>query len=265
MKEFLNLERVGETTWRFTVTDRLLTPRQFLYGGCGLAAGIVALEEASERPTVYAAAHYLSFAPPSAEVLVEVQLAAVGRRVTQARAAARVGDREILTVNAAFGRGDLEAPEPWTTMPDVPAPDASPPRAMVRRVGPSIFDHLETRVAIGRPFVELDGSVGSPVSAIWARLPDRLEPSAATLAIVGDLVSGGAMQPLGRRVMGRSLDNTLRVVALEPTDWVLIEIHMHALRGGFAQGTGFLWSQRGALLATASQSMSPRFLDEALP
>ncbi len=263
--EFLDLERVDEMRWRFVVTDRLLTPGQFLYGGCGLAAGIVALEEASERPTVYAAAHYLSFAPPNAEVLIDVDLAAVGHRVTQARASARVDGREVLTVNAALGRGELEAPEPWTTMPDVPTPEASPPRVLIRRVGPSIFDYLETRVAIGRPFDELDGSSGSPVSAMWARLPDHLDPSAATLAIVGDLVSGGTMQPLGRRVMGRSLDNTLRVVALEPTEWVLIDIHMHALRGGFAQGTGFLWSRSGTLLATASQSMSPRFLEETLP
>ncbi|MGH3731894.1 MAG: hypothetical protein ACRDVC_00705 [Acidimicrobiales bacterium] len=54
---------MNETTWRFHVTDRFITPGKFLFGGCGLAAGVIALEEASERPTIYAAAHYLSFAP----------------------------------------------------------------------------------------------------------------------------------------------------------------------------------------------------------
>jgi len=85
-------------------------PGKFLFGGCGLASGIVALEEASARPTIYAAAHYLSFAPLGAEVNVEVDLAVVGNRVTQARATTYCEEREVLTVNAALGTGELNAP-----------------------------------------------------------------------------------------------------------------------------------------------------------
>ncbi|MGH3731896.1 MAG: hypothetical protein ACRDVC_00715 [Acidimicrobiales bacterium] len=61
--------------------------------------------------------------------------------------------------------------------------------------------------------------------------------------------------------MGRSLDNTIRVATLAPTEWVLVEIHMHSLVGGFAHGTGYLWSRDGTLLGTASQSMSSKFWD----
>ncbi|MGA7834093.1 MAG: thioesterase family protein [Acidimicrobiales bacterium] len=265
MREFLGMERLDDSTWRFRVTERLITPGKFLFGGCGLASGIVALEEASERPTVYAAAHYLSFAPLGGEVLVTVNLAAVGRRVTQARATATEHGREVLTVNAALGTGELTAPSPWITMPTVPAPEACPERVMPRRIDSSIFDHIETRIAIGRRFDELDGSAGSPISALWARVPSHLEPSAATLAIFGDLVSGGATQPLGRSTMGRSLDNTIRVATLVPTEWVLVEIHMHALAGGFSQGTGYLWARDGTLLGTASQSMSSKYWDPPVP
>jgi acyl-CoA thioesterase len=56
--------------------------------------------------------------------------------------------------------------------------------------------------------------------------------------------------------MGRSLDNTIRIVQLEPTEWVLLDIRLHALVGGYAQGTAFMWSESGTLLATASQSLS---------
>jgi acyl-CoA thioesterase len=259
VKEFLGMQRVSETTWRFRVTERLITPGRFLYGGCGLASGIVALEEASARPTIYAAAHYLSFAPLGAEVNVEVDLAVEGQRVTQARATTYVDQREILTVNAALGTGELNAPVPWVTMPEVPAPENCAARVTARAFDNTIFDHVETRVAIGRTFDQLDATLGAPLSALWARVPNHLEPSAATLAIFGDLVSGGATQPLGRQTMGRSLDNTIRVATLEPTEWVLIEIHMAALAGGFAQGTGFLWSRDGTLLGTASQSMSSKF------
>jgi len=61
--------------------------------------------------------------------------------------------------------------------------------------------------------------------------------------------------------MGRSLDNTIRIATLEPTEWVLCEMHMYALSGGFAQGTAFLWSEKGTLLATASQSIASKLFD----
>lgn len=261
MREFLHIERIDETTWHFTVIERLITPGNFLFGGCGLASGIVALEEASGRPTIYAAAHYLSFAPYGSEVTVTVNLAAVGRRVTQARATALVDGSEILTVNAALGSGELSAPGPWATMPDVPAPMDCPERVMPRTFDRSIFNHVETRIARGRAFADFDATPGSATSALWARLPSHLDPSAATLAIFGDLVAGGVSEPLGQRTIGRSLDNTIRVATLAPTQWILVDIHMHALAGGFAQGTAYLWSEDGTLLGTASQSMSSKLWD----
>lgn len=257
-QEFLGLERVGDDTWTFHVGERLITPGQFLFGGCGLAAGLVALEAASERPTIWATAQYLSYAPRGAEVRVVTDLAVVGAHVTQARATAYVQDRELLTVNAALGTGELSAPSPWEKMPELPDPEDCPPRELPSAFARSIFQHVESRVALGRGFGELDGMPGSAHSAIWSRVPGHFEPSAATLAIFGDYVSGGASQPMGRRTLGRSLDNTIRVVALERTEWVLCDIHMHALAGGFAQGTAFLWSQKGTLLATASQSIASK-------
>ena len=92
-------------------------------------------------------------------------------------------------------------------------------------------------------------------------MPGHLEPSAATLAIIGDYVTGAVSQPLGRRVTSRSLDNTLRVVRLEPTEWVLCDIRIQAVVDGYGQGVANLWSEGGALLATASQSMRVRVWD----
>jgi acyl-CoA thioesterase II len=96
-------------------------------------------------------------------------------------------------------------------------------------------------------------------------VPGHLAPSAATLAIFGDYVSGAVSQPIGRRAMGRSLDNTLRMVQLRPTEWVLCDIHIHALVDGYSQGTAFLWSEDGALLATASQSIGVRLWPDDRP
>jgi acyl-CoA thioesterase-2 len=255
------MERTGEATWSFEVSERVVTPGNFLFGGCGLASALVALEEASGRPTIWATAQYLSYAPLGSTVTVKTDLAVVGGRVTQARAMTFAEDREIVTVNGAFGTGELTAPTPWVTMPQVNSPEECPERVMPEHFTRSIFNHLDSRIALGRPFDRIDGSPGSPVSALWSRVPGHFDISAATLAIFGDYVAGGLSQPLGFPVMGRSLDNTIRIVTLEPTEWVLTEIHMHALSGGFAQGTAYMWSESGTLLATASQSIAARRWD----
>ena len=241
-----------------------MTPGEFLFGGCGLASGIVALEEASGRPTIWATAQYLSYAPLGAEVTVTTNLVTVGGRVTQARATTSCEGREVLTVNAALGSGELTSQIPWVTMPDVAPPEDCPARVLPKRFATSIFNHLETRIAIGRPLDRIDGTPGSPTSALWSRVPGHFDTSAATLAIFGDYVAGAITQPLGRNTMGRSLDNTIRVATLEATDWVLCEIHMHALAGGFAHGTAFLWSRSGTLLATASQSIAAKLWDDTV-
>jgi acyl-CoA thioesterase len=262
-RKFLGMEPVGdELHWRLTVVPELTTPGNFLFGGCGLGAALVALEAACGRPTVWSTAQYLSYAPTGSELALRVTLAAEGRRITQGRVVGYVGDTEILTVNAAAGSpADLDVEGVWVTMPDVPAPEACPLRRLPDFNSTSIFDRIDVRLARGRSFEEITsahGLAGDPDSVLWARVPGHLEPSAATLAIIGDYVSGGVSQPLGRRAKTRSLDNTLRMVRLEPTEWILCDIHIQALVGGYGQGIAHLWSQGGVLLATASQSMSVR-------
>jgi len=144
----------------------------------------------------------------------------------------------------------------WVDPPSVPEPDHCPPRRIPEMLRSSIFEHIETRVAMGRTFEQLDGTPGDPRSALWCRVPGHLASSAATLAIFGDFLSGGVSHPIGRRLMGRSLDNTLRIVQLEPTEWVLCDMRMHTLVAGYAQGVAFLWSERGTLLGSASQTVA---------
>ncbi|MEO9180425.1 MAG: acyl-CoA thioesterase domain-containing protein, partial [Acidimicrobiales bacterium] len=169
-KSFLAMEQTGEDTWGFEVSERVITPGNFLFGGCGLASGLVALEEASGRPTIWATAQYLSYAPLGATVQVKTNLAVVGGRVTQARATTYAEGREILTVTGAFGTGDISSPAPWVTMPDVPAPEQCPPRVLPEYFNRSIFNHLETRIALGRSFTEAHDAPSSAISALWSRV-----------------------------------------------------------------------------------------------
>ena len=262
-RTFLGMEPVGDDLhWRMRVEPQVTTPGNFLFGGCGLGAGLVALEAASGRPTVWATAQYLSYAPTHSLLEWEVTLAVVGGHVTQGRAVGRVEGREILTVNASLGKDELDVGGIWVERPEVPGPDECPARFLPEMFRNTIMDKVEVRTAKGRMFDQMHGEPGSPESALWARVPGHLSPSAATLAIFGDYVSGAVSHPLGQRAMGRSLDNTLRVVQLKPTEWVLCDIRMHALVGGYAQGIAFLWSEDGELLATASQSTAVKLWPE---
>jgi acyl-CoA thioesterase-2 len=262
-RTFLGMKPVGDNLhWHMPVEVQLTTPGNFLFGGCALAGALVALEEASGRPTVWATAQYLSYAPTHSLVEWEVTLAVVGGRVTQGRAVGSVGTREILTVNAALGQDQDALNGIWVTPPVVPPPEECPPRVLPKLFRNTIMDKVDVRVAKGLAIDQMKGNPGEPDSALWARVPGHLTPSAATLAIFGDYVSGSASQPLGRRSRGRSLDNTLRVVQLKPTEWVLCDIRIHALINGYAQGVAFLWSQEGELLATASQSFVVRLLPD---
>ena len=265
-QHFLGMAPVeDELHWQLTVVPELTTPGNFLFGGCGLGAALVALEAASGRPLVWSTAQYLSYAKTDSVLDLTVTLAAEGGRVTQGRVVGSVGDTEVLTVNGAVGRpGSLVEGGVWVTPPEVAPPEECPPRRLPDFTQSSIFDRIDVRLARGLSFEEIrSGELhpGEPTSALWARVPGHLEPSAATLAIIGDYVTGAVSQPLGRRVMSRSLDNTLRMVQLEPTEWVLCDIRIQAVVGGYGQGVAHLWSEHGSLLATASQSMSLRAWD----
>jgi acyl-CoA thioesterase-2 len=230
-REWLGLEPThNPMRWVLPVKPGITTGHGFLFGGCGLGAAVSALEGSSGRPVVWATAQYLSYANTDSIMDVDVTIAVPGNRITQARAVGHVGDREILTVNAALGQREIPAEGQWAEKPDVPPPDDCPAR-MSRFPGTeSIMDRIDVR-----------------------------------LAILGDYVPFGIGQALGAQAGGNSLDNTLRVAQLVPTEWVLLDIRVHAVHHGFGHGVVHLWAEDGTLLATASQSTIVRFWDGALP
>jgi acyl-CoA thioesterase-2 len=243
--------------WHMTVVPHLCSGIGALFGGAGLGVAVEAMEVCTGRPLAWATAQYLSFARPPAELEIQVVEAAVGRHVTQARAVARVGSQEILTANAALGRGPAEWAGMWAEMPTVPPPEDCPPRTLLPQHEGSIMSRIDMRLADARDLSSLPGPPGSGRCAVWVSVTD-LEMSAAYLAIVGDYIPFGISQALGVLAGGRSLDNTVRVVSREETDWVLCDIRMHAVAHGFGHGTLHLWSRQGTLLGTASQTAAIR-------
>lgn len=245
--------------WYLPVTDGIATTGRFLFGGCGLGAAVAAMEAATGRPAVWATAQYLSFAMVDEVVDLDVTVAVAGYHTTQARAVAKVGDREILTVNAALGSRDLPNTGQWVTWPEVPGPEDCPGRPPRNDGEHSIMARQDMRLAKGRQWDQLEGHpVADGRTALWVRLPTAegagIELSAATLAILGDYVPFGISQSQGRWLPSNSLDNTLRVIRLVPTDWALVDIRVEGLANGFGHGDVYVWSEDRTLLAAASQS-----------
>lgn len=249
--------------WQVPVTPGISTMGDFLFGGCALGATIGAMEGATGRPIIWATGQYLSYARPPSVLDIEVTVPQSGRQTTQARAVGRVGDTEILTVNAALGRRPLDLSGQWAERPDVAPPDDCPVRVHRVEQQNSLMTRLDQRLASGREMEDLDGTPSRDGrSALWVRMPELLEMSGAALAILGDYVPFGIGQALGQRAGGNSLDNTLRVERLVPTEWVLLDIRVHAVANGYGHGLVHLWAEDGTLLATASQSTIVRFWEE---
>lgn len=250
--------------WSLDVRPDLCTMGGFLFGGAGLGAAIAALEGTSGRDCVWATGQYLSYAEPGSVMDIDVTVAVEGHQITQARAIGHVGHREILTVNAALGDRPGKPTGQWEQMPDVGPPESYPVRPHRFPVEGTINERMEQRFVKGRPFDSLDGTPGDGQMLVWARVPDAIARDdhaidAATLAVLGDFVPMGVGQALGVQGGGNSLDNTLRVARLVPTEWVLLDIRVHVVERGFGHGLVHMFAEDGTLLATASQSCIVRF------
>ena len=261
-RTFLGLEPThNRFRWTLPVTPGISTSGGFLFGGSGLAAAISAMEGTSGRQCIWATAQYLSYARPGEVVDVDVRIAVEGHQVTQARAVCHVADREILTVNAALGERPIEYSGQWEAMPsELPPPSECPPRPTHSDSAGTINERLDQRLVKGRGIDELDGTQSDGQFVLWARIPDVLTGmDATTLAILGDFVPSGIGQALGVRGGGNSLDNTLRVGRMVPTEWVLMDIRVQAVERGFGHGLVNMFAEDGTLLASASQSVIVRF------
>lgn len=265
-RAFLGLEPTHNPyRWMLPVVPGLCTSANFLFGGSGLGAAISALEGTSGRECVWAAGQYLSYARPGEVMDIDVTLAVEGHQITQARAVCHVGHREILTVNAALvSSRPMPFHGQFEMMPEVPAPADCRVRVRLDQVG-TINSRFEQRLVKFRDWEPLDGSIpGDGRTILWSRIPEVIQGvDASALAILGDFVPMAVGQALGVQGGGNSLDNTLRLGRLVPTEWVLLDIHVHMAERGFGHGLVHMFAEDGTLLAVASQSCIVRLWDRS--
>ncbi len=239
--------------WHLPVSKGISTGHRAMFGGSGLGAAIAAMEGTSDRPVVWATAQYLLFAKVGTVVDFDVTLAVHGKKTTQARAVGHVGGTEIITVNAALGTRSYPEERTYCLPPEVQKPEICPIRERFSNVNDSLDSRIEQRWAL--PLGAKEPTEIEPGRiAVWSRMPELLEPSAAMFAVLGDYVPMGISFIQQGKAGSTSLDNTLRVIDLVPSDWYLLDIRVDAIASGFGHGVIHIWSEDGTLCAIGSQS-----------
>ena len=270
--EFLGLvpSRTADSTevenahWQLALSQRMSGGRGSLFGGVGLAAGIVALELATGKPVIWATGQYLSLTQIGEQLDLEVILPARGRNVVQGRVVGRVSDhaasesdREVITIIGAAGARPSSGDGCWQKAPSVPPPGQCP-IVPERHGNGSVHEHIELRLAAGMfGFSGFGTPSADGRSALWVRMPE-VEHDAGALAIIADYMPSVLGNAMGHVMHCTSLDNTIRFAGPTASEWVLCDNRMEFAGNGFGHGSAHLWNERGELLATASQSMIVR-------
>ena len=237
---------------------------KFLFGGVGLATAITALERTTGRPCIWATAQYLSFANPPDVVDIDVRAPIVGKNITQARVLAHIAEREIFTVNAAVGERDSDQSHQWVQMPDVPAPEDCPAMPRFDETSEDLHAFLDMRVAQGRyaPRRNIEGGRSEDGRVVlWGRAKTGAPIDSAMLAIINDFVPSATSHAMGMPAGANSLDNTIRIRRIVPTEWVCCDIQIEGVHNGFVHGRVSMFADDGTLMATGSQSGIIRFFD----
>lgn len=239
--------------WELPVVPEICSGIGALFGGCALGAAAEALEQTTGRPLVWAVAQFLSFARPPQVVQIDVIPLVEGNRFTQARVVGHSEGTEIFHVSATLGRRDSDLGGAWAIPPASLPPEECPPRERPARFVGTVMDRVETRL-VADPEGRLEpGKVAPGRSGFWVRVPD-LACSSGALGLVGDFIPAGISFALGERAGGQSLDNSVRILQLAPSEWYLVDVRIHGVEHGVAHGLAHLWNERGVLLGTATQT-----------
>ena len=246
--------RTGQ--YRFDVRPDLSTPFGFLYGGTGIAASIEAAERMTDRPLQWITTQFIGSPSPGSVVELQVTVPAEGRVTTQSQVQATVDGEPVFTSLCAHTirpGGDGAA---FVSMPDVPPPDDSPAMGgpFEMDLSGSFFRTMERRLAAGTFGMEAVGKPQHGGLSIWTRVVDDEIGSPASQAYVADIIPMGIGAALGALPGATSIDNTLRVIDTEPTEWVLLELIPEGFHRSIGHGSLRMWSEDGRLLSIAQQT-----------
>jgi acyl-CoA thioesterase II len=255
--------------FRFTVRNHLSRLDARLYGGTAIAVSLTAAELVSQRAPLWMTTQFVSTAPADAEISVHAEVLAPGRRTNQVRVTAT--DESGAIMFASLGATGIHRPDgltgtfehaPVVTPPGESEPRGGPFATMLRNAGITEMPPLPEGVGFAsvvefrEPEVLSHPDPGPSRMCMWVRRRDGVPLTPATAAFIADMVPLSVAHGAGLVAGGISLDNTIRIGAFEPSEWVLVDLRAHFAAGGYGHGAAQLWSESGQLLGTASQTAS---------
>lgn len=279
--DFLGLQAIDPAAGRFHfgVQNHLSRIDGRLYGGTAIAVSITAAELVTGRGAVWMTTQFVATAPPGEEISVHAEVLAPGRRTNQVRVTGTNPDGDVMfaSLGATGHHGDGEPAGTFENPPEVQRPEdsqawRSPFAAMVDRSGldvdvPPMPEGVgfPTVIEFRVPEVRSHPDPAPGRTCLWARRRDGVPVTPALVAFIADMVPLSLSAALGVVAVSISLDNSIRIGAFEETEWVLVDLRPHLAVGGYGHGVAHVWSERGHLLATASQSAAMRRFDPANP
>ncbi len=246
---FLGLEPTEDRLlWKLPVSLGICGASGYLHGGCAIGAATTVLEIVTGRRMAWINAQYISRVQPGDEVDLCVDLRAEGNAMAQAAVTATFEGRLVFAATAGLGGRDIGVDASWATMPEVAEPEDCPRRRNDSRVDGSFTTVADIRVA--------RAELGNSNTVYWGRLPGTLATTPTGIAMLADLLPSGLRIALSSDMRGSSLDNTVRTAGTDPTEWLLIDIHVTGVGSGIGHGQVRAFSQNGVLVGSASQSFA---------
>ena len=250
--EWLGLEQGDGGSASFELTPTLARFDGKLFGGTGLGLAVAAFERATHRDALWTTVQFVGSADVGERLTFTVEELAAGRRTSQVRLSAMVGDRLVLAAlgsTAEVNDGSFGAP--LGAMPEVSSPEDSAPFEV------NLPFELPEVVEVG-PFATAEfreATTTADTAQVWARMRDHA-PSRSTLGYLADFVPAAVVRAAGHLGGGRSLDNSIRFGQPVPsgTEWILIDNDPYLADNGYVHGAARIWTRSGELLAVASQS-----------
>lgn len=256
--ELFGIELQDGARATFELTSLLARPDGRLYGGTAIGVAVALAEAVTGRRALWSTVQFISSAATVGDRFhCTVEELAAGRRTSQVRVRAFVGDVEVfcaLGANALEKVGGISGS--FEQPPAVVGPEAAPPfqfampAELLAAQEPSrSMQLMEIRIATA-----LDPDLPAHPH-VWVRVPGH-QATPAVLAYLADMVPMSIVRAVGRMGGGTSLDNTIRIGVPAETEWVLLDMRPHVAHAGVGTGTGLMWSPAGELMAVASQTSS---------